>query len=383
MTAEYRRFAYQLLAFLAPYLLAVLVFAAIGIVSGELVPARWVARLQTADRPFLYLPKFSDHNYTLKLAASRAKAPDILVLGASRANQWRSAMFGASFYNAAQSVYTIRDYGRFVRELGPNVPKVLILSIDYFLFHPDWSSSFGAVADKDLNPFDPAQATLIGWDMVGEVMRNPAALFRLPREPIYGVPAVGLQASEAGRGFRIDGSFQYGDILRGDASKGVSVEQAVERVRLPKAPFLPGASINAIEKQQLAEFLQLCRSKGIAVIGVAMPYLPKVVEALDSSPQHGIWAEFRSPPFRDWAAAQGMLYFDFSDIKSFGGTDAEFVDAFHASEPAYIRMLLEMAGNPKANALLKVNIERLKQRLAGSSTFEAFRNDFAGKNAAP
>lgn len=65
------------------------------------------------------------------------------------------------------------------------------------------------------------------------------------------------------------------------------------------------------------------------------------------------------------------------EYQSFGGTGDEFVDPFHPSEPAYIRMLLTMLRNPEFRSVFpKMNADELANRLRGSSRFESFRNEF-------
>ena len=86
-------FCKRLLLFVGPLLAvgALATFASIS--TGETIPVRFVAWLQTFNRPFVFLPKLSDHTYKLKQEAIRLRKPQVLVLGSSRSNQWRSAMF--------------------------------------------------------------------------------------------------------------------------------------------------------------------------------------------------------------------------------------------------------------------------------------------------
>ena len=108
-----------------------------------------------------------------------------------------------------------------------------------------------------------------------------------------------------------------------------------------------------------------------------MPFAPEVVRALDGSPHHEIWKVFQSDQTRKWLQDLGILFFDFTRLDSFGGKSDEFVDPFHPSEPAYIRMLLTMLCNPTFRSIFpKMNANDLKDRLGKSSRLEAFRNEF-------
>jgi hypothetical protein len=124
----------------------------------------------------------------------------------------------------------------------------------------------------------------------------------------------------------------------------------------------------------LAAVLSMAKSKGISVIGDAL--CPRIVAALSVSPHYGIWRNFRSQEFRGWMKKQGVLYFDFSDIDSFGGRANEFIDPVHPSETAYLRILLKMAEDESARRLLPIDQKALLERLAHSTPLEVFRNEF-------
>lgn len=73
----------------------------------------------------------------------------------------------------------------------------------------------------------------------------------------------------------------------------------------------------------------------------------------------------------------GIHYFNVTDLSSFDGRDDEFVDAFHPSEPACIRMLITMLRDPAVRALLPgVDAAALGRLLASATSLEAVRNQF-------
>lgn len=55
-----RRFLGGLFLFLLPLVVIAVLGTGIGLVSGELLPVRVVAWLQTRGKPFVFLPKFSE-----------------------------------------------------------------------------------------------------------------------------------------------------------------------------------------------------------------------------------------------------------------------------------------------------------------------------------
>ena len=370
------RFGVRLAKFFAPIVLLGFIAGAIVFMSAELLPVSTVAKLQSYGRPFIYLAKFSDHTYRLKVEATLIKKPEILVMGASRSNQWRSAMFRpAVFYNAGNSLYTQRDYRRMLEDIGNNTPRVIIFSVDFYTFNNDWDATFGMVSYDDLSGWGSAEHKKILRSFIDQARREPRSLIHAPIDPVHDVPALGLMASNTGIGTRVDGSYQYGARILG--KQGVSLESAIERTVIGRKPFQFGARIDQAQRDEFEHFVKLAQSKGITLIGVTMPFAPAVVEALNRSPKHAIWREFQTPEFAEWIERQGVTYFNFTNLESFGGRPQEFIDPFHPSEPAYLRMLLTMLTNSKVRAIFpEVDANALRKRLAESSDFKSYRNSF-------
>ena len=214
-TTAMKRFWLRLALFLSPLVFMGLAATLIGLSSGELLPVRFVAWLQTRGEPFVFLPQFSDHTFRLKLDAVRRRRPEILALGSSRANQWRSAMFRpTSFYNAANAVFVMRDFRRMLEGFEDFAPRVIIFSVDYFTFLPAFEFVYRKQSKDDLGGWGSSEQVDILEGVVGEVMRDPKLLFHVRNG---GVPTIGLYARKTGVGFRLDGSYHYGDREPADA----------------------------------------------------------------------------------------------------------------------------------------------------------------------
>src|SRR6266508_6836051 len=122
-----RTFCKRLVLFVGPFVTVATLATLASISTGETIPVRFVAWLQTFNRPFVFLPKLSDHTYKLKQEAIRLRKPQILVLGSSRTNQWRSAMFRPEeFYNGGNAIFLHRDFARILRQFGDYAPRVII-----------------------------------------------------------------------------------------------------------------------------------------------------------------------------------------------------------------------------------------------------------------
>ena len=137
------------------------------------------------------------------------------------------------------------------------------------------------------------------------------------------------------------------------------------------------ANLDEARIQEFERFTELARSKGIALVGVTMPFVPGVARVMEQSPLYGAWRQFHSRQTQDWIRKQGVIYFDFTALDSFGGRPDEFADPFHPSEPAYVRMLLTMLANENFRALVPhLDAEALRDELKRASTLEAYGQEF-------
>lgn len=367
----------RLLAFLSPFIVIVVVAMALAVRTGELMPVHVVAWLQMRGKPFIFLPNLSDHSFKLKQEAIRRLRPDILVLGSSRANQWRSAMFRPErFYNSANAIYVQRDFSRMLEELDGYSPRVIIFSIDYFAFTSAWEEVYKHQSRDGLGYPGSPEFKKISLGLMKEAIANPEVFIPFQTEAIHGTPALGLNAIKRGTGFRLDGSYQYGHAILGFPQ--ITVQSAASEIRRGKQwPTLPGTTLGNVQRHEFERFVNLARSKNIILIGVTMPFASQVVHAIEETNGYDIWKEFQSPQTKDWIRSQGVIYFDFTRLESFNGRPDEFVDPFHPSEPAYIRMLLTMLRDPQFRAIFPaMDSAQLEQRLRISTRYESYRNEF-------
>lgn len=363
----------RLALFLSPLILVGLIAAGLMLRTGELLPASLVARLQTASQPFIYLTRFTDHTFGLKVEAVKLLEPEIIAMGSSRANQWRSAMFPISFYNGGNAFYTIDDFIAAFDAWDQTSPRLVIMTIDYFMFIDALATVADGKAKNDALTQKELAIAIQG--VLRTATTHPWILFPDQREPIYGTPALGLNAMSIGTGSRIDGSYQYGHAMLD--FQQVTVEQAVAIVADGDRWPLQGGDRMLPELRAKFETLaNMARDRGIRIIGVTPPFAPDVVAALQVSPRHGAFREFRSPETAAWLVSLGIDYFDFSDLASIDGDPSEFIDPYHPSEPAYLRMLIRIASEPEIAGMLEVDTDYLASRLADATRLEVFRNEF-------
>lgn len=362
-----RRFLLRLGMFLLPLAMIAVPGLGIPLLCGELLPVSIVAWLQAHGAPFVYLPKLSDHSYRLKVDAVLQRKPEAVAMGSSRANQWRSAMFRPTrFYNAANAVFAVRDFARMLEEFGDFSPRVIIFSIDYFPFVPAFETTYSSQSHSEIGGWATPEQIGIILGVFEDLVRTR----RFPWPSYNGTPALGLSAIRTGSGFRLDGSYNYGSRTFDDGTDSVSAIEAGKQW-----PLVPAQRLDSSILRDFERFTELARQKGIALVGVTMPYIPKVRDAMQRSSHYGAWRQFRSAETQEWIRNQGVLYFDFSELESFGGRPDEFADPYHPSEPAYIRMLLSMLTEKRFRALFpEIDAHDLEERLKHATRLEAYRD---------
>jgi hypothetical protein len=292
--------------------------------------------------------------------------------------QWRSAMFRPySFYNAGLAANTQTDFRRFLGDVGYS-PEVVFFSMEFFTLHSKWDGVFTNRSYTDRGGLGSAEQATILRQLWPIVRKDPALLVRWPREPIYGLRAFGLRAMETGAGTRLDGSFHYGGIIAGWPEQGAdTIEQSLLRVRAGAPPFPSAEHLDTNQMRELERFARFARERGIRLVAITPPYAPEIVEALDVSAIHANWRQFQSETTANWLRSQGMLYFNYTRLTSFGGRKDEFVDPFHPSEPASVRMLLSMTRDPTLRLWLpNIDEQSLRRQLASATRYEVYRNEY-------
>lgn len=367
-----RAFLRRLLIFVTPLVL-VAGFSAFSMArTGELLPVRWIASLHANDRPMLYLPEFSDHLYRYKVEVARRVRPDMLVIGSSRSNQWRAAMFGeASFYNAGNSIYLPIDLSSVLDELGDYTPRIVLFSLDDFMFNQRFAEDVRQRSKGEFGGITSAEFRHVAAKVLQRFYDRPSLLYSSYREPVHGLTALGFSALDMGLGFRPDGTVQYGDVIRG-GSRQKPEDAAANIAGNRQWPGYGADRLDPSLMRDLETFAETARRRGIKLIAVTPGIHPSIVKELRASPAHVSWRQFRSAETATWLRNLNILHFDFTDIASYGGHTDEFIDGFHPSEPAYFRMVQVMLSDTRFRAMFpSADSGAIASTLAKATRFEA------------
>jgi hypothetical protein len=269
-----------------------------------------------------------------------------VVLGSSRVLNFRAGFLNeqpSTFYNAGGAGWTLNDMQSFLDHLDTaSAPKVLLLGLDQPTFNPA-----GRFAPQPVDiPADEftlegvvtstrsmIQGILLSYDRLGS-LGNLASR----REPTYHDFGLGVLALIRGDGYRNDGSRQLGRLIVDPspiAPKRRADLQAFTSI------YPPGDTLSQPALDTVDAMLKSAKAKGITVVGFAPPFMPSLYQALVSSGQYGYLPETQAR-LKALFARYGYPYLDFSDGGALGASDEEFIDSWHPSELACLRVFLKL-----------------------------------------
>jgi len=326
---------------------------AVFLKSGEIVPVREVIRQQmTRKRLVLYGPAYSDKAVYFKHQAVLSRSPEIVVIGGSRAMQFRSNFFkdAAIFYNAGGGVRQLEDFKLFLETIPKEKsPRLIMIGLEHFYFNPNWAAKQRkTVIDEDISAVDIVFGQL--RFVFKDYMQGKFCLRNLTMEEPGGAVLIGVNAIIHHNGFRNDGSYFYGKAIADKTANpsdpgndDLQFQDTLGRIARGTNFFEYGDHVSTGAVAELDALLKFCKQRDIYVIGFLPPYAQTIYNRLASMPdKYGYLSEIvpsAAPVFK----RHGYSFYDFSDLTSVGSSDLETVDGFHATEKAYLRLFIVMA----------------------------------------
>jgi hypothetical protein len=304
-----------------------------------------LADLQAKDPAAIILPFDLRYNGDFKLSRIEREHPDVLCISTSRAGALEASMFKPyHFYNMSFTAWTTDQmadmFERATRELHP---RVVIISIDYFLFTNDWERGYSGtrtmIYDQPWRYLKSSVAdfarTVVKHQQVFEdYLKSPSAF-------------TGTQAILSQEGFRSDGSYVYSSGHIDDAR--LHYQTAASLVN--SMPGAPGMAER--QKAPIAQIAELARQRGIKLIGIQLPFIRAGIDYLDQDESYrrysGVWREFESDQTRDWLKSLGITFFDLAR-STIDDDNRNFVDAYHTSKLGALRVTQQLLTFPEFRA---------------------------------
>ena len=339
---EWGLFLGALLLVLSPVLCCGAALEALAWRIGETMPLTWTSAWQDVAPNRIWRGGDGHSFLAYKLARIADLKPEIVAVGPSRANFFRSdATAPYSFFNAGMSAWTFDQYRRFLELLTQNgpPPRALIFNLDYWMFAEGFDHYF-------VNRFDEQASTHIA-----DLLRVVAQLRDDPMRLIRGMPATGhvhgLYAVLTGEGFRPDGSMLLHAEPTSDPQRLFADGTAVGTPPVELRDHMADEQIKKFDA-----FVALAKDKHVALIGIQLPYYAKILDGLNASPAAGMWREFESPEWRARVAAAGVVFFDLADMPEYRDKPQYFVDSLDPDTHLVEHVMQLVAADPRVRALL-------------------------------
>ena len=353
--------------------------------SGEFYPLDAIGKLSNGPQVILVGQAYNNYGPELGLNAVIAREPRVITLGNSHVGAFSSMFFNdrSVFYNTTGMVGTLSDYVQFVEQLKGKPPEIILANMEPNMFNPE-NAKNNVVRRSDLfavrgQVYDPFFESLFRnggwWKVYADYFSGKFMLSDVFTAQQDSVVTIGLRALADRTGFTNDGSNYPGDVIHNPANQSKILPAINELASTISTNTKFNQYGNQISSEAIAElktFLSLCKSHGITVIGFFPPFAHEIYVALRE--QYGQTESFKQlgPTLAALYAEYGFDFYDFSDITTFGSSDAEMVEIQHGSEKMYLRMFIVMADGTPALAQL-ANTSFLKEKLASAtSTYYVF-----------
>ncbi|WP_316205930.1 MULTISPECIES: hydrolase [unclassified Bradyrhizobium] len=307
-----------------------------------------------AARPFgaanpgaVFLPFDLRYNGMLKLNSVQQSRPDVLWIGSSRAATLREQMFQPyRFYNMSFTGWTTEQIAdAFERATRDWSPRVVVISLDYFLFTDEWARAYAGtramVYDRE---WDYLRSSIA--DFLKAAMKSPQLL----NEILLGQGNfVGTHAILSREGFRRDGSYLF-------SLKHIDDARLHHQTAQTLVSAVPGApNMSDQQKASIVRIAELAKQRRIQLIGVQLPFIRPAVDYLDHDASYtyysGVWREFESEQNRSWLEGLGIAFFDLGH-STINDDSRNFVDAYHVSELGALRVMQQLLSYSKFRAAL-------------------------------
>lgn len=334
-----KRFLKTIALFLVPAVLAVGVFGAALLHSGELAPMEEVRRAALEGRLSRFGFAYRENIRAFKEAVAGARGAEVLVLGTSRSMQLRSEFFGTdSFYNAGGGIAYLSQARHFLERMPEHArPKRLLLVLDQYFYNAKW------------RVFEPEDSEQPEQDSTADVIVTLRHMIwdygngKFLLRQVFGAPdgTYGLMAAARGAGFCDDGSYRYGsELLHPEQSLDAGFANTFERIEQETNRFESGETPDEAAFAETRALLEYCSANGIAVTAFMPPYAPSVWQRMQQTGNYRyIPAAYAA--LQELFAEYGFEVFDYSSLPE--TQDDQYVDGFHGSDRVYAAVCARLA----------------------------------------
>lgn len=317
----------------------ILVFAFFFLVShvvllkaGEIDIDR-VIQKQSVDSSVLFSSGINQNAFSYKVKRMHEANHEVIVVGSSRAMQFRQEFFNVRFLNMGGTVSHVANLEQLSKEfqtLGYK-PALILLLIDPWWFnahypaakHSHLSAEYPNFINFDLI-LNATKAFKRGNWLLG--MRNSNNL--------------GIHSILTGEGFSVDGSYHYtSTITSAKTSADVLFSNTLNRIKNGNQRFEKAKYADEAIVKRACDAIRLIEASGSQLVIVAPPFAKKVWSEMKDGGY-----EYIQDAYSQLESCTNISVHDYSSPDSLSGSnDCEFVDGFHGGDTTAARMLIDIS----------------------------------------
>ncbi len=376
----------KIFLFMIPFVLVFLPPTAILFFAGEFYVPERVGELARGSRVVIAGSAYSNIRGDYQLQETLYRQPEIIALGTSRVGGFRSVFFKDPdiFYNDTGVGGALSNFRYFLEKISDHPPRIIIAGMDAYFFNPEEAKNNVVIRPDPFIErvpwYGPFFSSLLQgggwWRIYLDYADGKFTLQNVFRRDSAAVTRIGLRAVADGNGFLNDGSNYFGDVIA-DSSSQEKIRQSIKRLSDSISESNGDEYGSDISEDALAEvrrFLDTSRKNNIHVIGFIPPMARAEYERLQSFHNASYAYAFNNlgKVLASVYKEYGFEFYDFTNIESFGGSDAEMVESKHGSEKLNLRLFITMAEKSKRLGSLVDTVYLTNKLMNAKSTYEVF-----------
>lgn len=311
--------------------------------------------------------------------------PDIIVIGTSRAGQFKQKYFKNTFLTTPNASNTLAQAKTFIQEIVKIYkPKLMI-----FCLEPWWlNEKYPNYTNTNYHHLNGTNITaekithFFTFSLTGKIPFSTDFIFTNKiSNPLTKYDSLGLDAINNSNGSFIDGSYLYGSLIYGKTPhQDFQFKDTLWRIQNQNSYFLYGAHLDPKKLQNFIEIQNFITSHNIQLITIIPPLAPSIYAIMmkQYEKQYQYIHEVHQ-----WA--QKNQIYDFFNPSILTTDDCEFYDGFHGGDVYYAK-ILEYIGRHNQTLLPYLNLNNIhwviqnKSGLAysGEHINGLYEKDFSG-----
>jgi hypothetical protein len=322
---------------------------------------------------YLYGTLLTSDTSFFKLAAVKRKKPETVVLGSSRTTRIREKFFkNTTFYTMGKSIASVDDAQYIFNEITKEyTPQTIIFGVDLWWLNPNWHGDDGVtrkLVNKNIIEERFYMYSLL-YNKLKKPARNKLIMEQIikptinERDIVSNRLTMGVDASN-GSGYRYDGSRQGAEIILHPKALSDRISPTKKNIEDARDRFCVADSVDKERLSKLAALIKKIKQSGTHLIVFLPPFPDEIYQQMQNSNKHNKFLNEFEKSIKELCEAEGVAFYDFSDMAWFGSPDKEAEDGFHGSERAYARMMLKMADDEYLGNF--INKEYIERRLVES-----------------